>query len=122
MFLGAGWTPDWHTSWVTDAAPACVKARDPLQFPELNFPINESGSCTDHGIDHVAEDALKKCPAVKDSLDNARTFINHMKDSSLARERFRNIMKEAGEEPLSVIEGTMNRWFYKVLKKKIANS
>ena len=29
------------------------------------------------------------------------------------KERFYKIMEDAGEEPLSIIQGTSNRWYYK---------
>ena len=41
-------------------------------------------------------------------LKKVRTLINYMKDSSLASEAFYNIMKDLGEEPLALKQGTEN--------------
>ena len=103
---------------MTDNASNCVNARDPDKHEELNFPINQTGSCVDHGIELAAEDAIKNSPKIKESLDRTRSFVNHMKDSSLAREELRKTIVALGEEPMSVIEGTMNRWFYKHAENK----
>ena len=29
------------------------------------------------------------------------------------KERFQKVMEEAGEDPLTIIQGTTNRWYYK---------
>ena len=110
--------PDWKTSWVTDGAKNCKNARDPNKHEEIGFPINHTGTCIDHVIDLAAEDALKRVGKVKESPQKARALVNYMKDSSLAREAFRNTMISLGEEPMTIIQGTINRWFHKVAESR----
>ena len=50
---------------------------------------------------------------MKEALHKIRSFINRMKDSSTDREKFHQILKDAGVEQLTIIQGTTNRWFYK---------
>ena len=40
-------------------------------------------------------------------------LVNYLKDSSLAREAYQKILEEAGVDPLSILQGTENRWFFK---------
>lgn len=46
---------------------------------------------------------------MKDASKKVRNFINYLKDNHLAMEAFYKIMKDAGVEPLAIIQGTSNR-------------
>ena len=46
---------------------------------------------------------------MNDALGKVRGMINYVKDSSTAKTAFKNIMKNAGVEPLAIIQGTSNR-------------
>lgn len=73
------------------------------------MPTNYTGGCVDHTAELTIEETLQQCPPVKDSVHKIRAFVNHMKDSSLDREKFHKILEEAGVETLSIIQGTSNR-------------
>ena len=67
------------------------------------------GGCVDHTIELTVEETLLQVPQVKTSVQKMRTFVNHLKDSSLEKERFHKLLSDAGVERLTVIQGTTNR-------------
>ena len=40
-------------------------------------------------------------------------MVNYFKDVATAREAFKNIMINARVEPMTILQGTSNRWFFK---------
>ena len=50
---------------------------------------------------------------MKEAVKKVRGLVNFLKDSSSARVSFQNIMIASGLEPLAIIKGTTNRWFFK---------
>ena len=69
--------------------------------------IKFTGECVDHTFELVSETTVRECRLMNDAV------VNHLKDSSLGLESFHRILTAAGEEPLSVMKGTDNRWFFK---------
>ena len=67
------------------------------------------GGCVDHTIELTVEETLLQVPQVKTSVQKMRTFVNHLKDSSLEKERFHKLLADAGVERLTVIQGTTDR-------------
>ena len=63
----------------------------------------------DHTFELGTEESIQQGPGMKDSVKKVRSLINHLKDSYPAKEAFYKIMKEAGVEPLAIIQGTSNR-------------
>ena len=108
-----GYEEDWFTNWVTDNESKQINARDPNKHHEVGFPINYVGGCVDHTIELAIEESISQCTQMKEAVHKIRSFINRMKDSSQDREKFHQILKDAGVEQLTIIQGTTNRWFYK---------
>ena len=48
---------------------------------------------------------------MNESVGKVRGLINYIKESSTAKNALRKIMKNAGVEPLAIIQGTSNRYF-----------
>jgi len=46
--------------------------------------------------------------------------VNHLKDSSIDREKFHKILRVSGIETMTIIQGTANRWFFKYAETKRA--
>ena len=68
----------------------------------------------DYSSPSMSEDALEKALDVKETTNKVRMFINKMKDSNLMKkEGFLTVMVYAGDEPLAIIQGTSNRWYFK---------
>ena len=70
---------------MTDNESKQVNARDPTKHAQIGMKTNYTGGCVDHTTEEVA----------------------------LARKAFKKIMVDALFDPLSIIQGTSNRWFYK---------
>ena len=113
LVQGAGWQADWIVNWVTDNEAKQVNARMPGKHPVVGLPTTYTGGCVDHTAELAIEETLLHCPSVKNAVQKVRSFVNHIKDSSLEKEKFHKILKDAGVETLTVIQGTDNRWFYK---------
>ena len=109
----AGWQDDWTVNWVTDNESKQVNARTPGKHAQVGLPTNYTGSCVDHTAELAIEETLQLCPPVKKAVQKIRSFVNHIKDSSLEKEKFHKLLKDAGVNSLTIIQGTDNRWFYK---------
>ena len=69
-----------------------------------------TGGCVDHTAELAIEETLQQCSPVKNAVDKIRSFVNHIKDSSIEKEKFHKLMKDAGVETMTVIQGTDNRF------------
>ena len=74
---------------------------------------NYTGSCVDHTLELASEDSIAQCGDMKCSLKKLRNLVNYFKDVATAREAFKNIMINARVEPMTILQGTSNRWFFK---------
>ena len=111
---GAGVQADWKVNWVTDNESKQISARNPEKHREVEgLKINNDASCVDHTIELASEDTILASPEIGKSLKKLRSFVNHQKDSSTARENLSKIIEEGGESGLTVIQGTENRWLFK---------
>ena len=65
----------------------------------------------DHTAHLAAEETLSMpdCVDIKFSVDKAHRFVGKMKESHTMKEAFNDVMIEAGEDPIAVIQGTSNR-------------
>jgi hypothetical protein len=65
----------------------------------------------DHTIHLAVKDSLEAvdCRAIKEAVGKAHNVVEIMKESSLKKEAFIQIMEDSGEEPLAIIQGTRNR-------------
>ena len=113
LVQSAGWQDNWTVNWVTDNEAKQVNARMPGKHAQVGLPTNYTGSCVDHTAELAIDDALQLCPPVKKAVQKVRSFVNHIKDSSLEKEKFHKVLKDAGVKSLTIIQGTDNRWFYK---------
>ena len=77
---------------------------------------NHVGTCVDHTAHLAAEETLEQCPEVNSSIKKCHKFIMTMKDSNLMKEAFYNQMKESGDDHLAIIQGTSNRWYFKLFE------
>lgn len=78
-------------------------------FHELSFIIFHVGGCVDHTAELTIEETLQQCPPVKDAVQKIRSFVNHLKESSIEKEKFHKLLQNAGVETMTVIQGTSNR-------------
>ena len=104
----AGWDCTWNVNWVTDNEIKQISARASGRHEEVGLETNHTGDCVDHSIELVCEESIAETLDMK-SQSKCRRFVDYMKDSSLAKEFFHNLMVEAGAKPLAVIQGT-NNW------------
>ena len=95
-------------SWETKQ----VNAQAPGKYPGVWLERFYTANCVDHTAHLSVEESLEKheCSAIKAATDQAHRLVNAMKDSSLMKEAFISTMREAGEEPLAIIQGTSNRY------------
>ena len=63
----------------------------------------------DHTIELTSEESSLAVPEMKNSLKKVRRLVDYMVDSASAREKLYDLMVEAGERPLAIIQGTSNR-------------
>ena len=110
----------WKVNWMTDGEKKQINARTPGKHPQIGLETYYTASCVDHTAHLCVEDAVTKptCSEINASTTKAHKFINSMKDSNLMKEAFYKIMLEAGENPLAIIQGTSNRWYFKYLEMK----
>ena len=113
LIFGAGWKEGVKINWVTDNESKQINARDPSKHQAVGLPTFHTGSCVDHTLELAAEESIKQCPSMKESITKVRNLINYVKDSSTAREELRKIMENTGFEALAIVQGTSNRWFFK---------
>ena len=113
LIHGAGWKEDWTVNWVTDNESKQVNARDPTKHAQIGMKTNYTGGCVDHTIELATEESINQCTDMKRSIKKLRFLVNHFKEVAVAREAFKKIMVDARFDPLSIIQGTSNRWFYK---------
>jgi hypothetical protein len=108
-----GLTPEWNVNWTTDGEAKQINARAPGKHRAVGLETNNTASCVDHGLHLGAEEALDKrveTVDIKMSTDRAHKMVEKMKESSLMKEAFMKTMKDAGEEPLAIIQGTPHRY------------
>ena len=111
--VGAGMENDWVVNWMTDGEAKQKSARNPTYHLDFNMNINFENNCVDHTLELGSEETLDAILRMKDPIKKLRCLVNYMKDSSTAREKFHEIMLESGLDPLTIIQGTDNRWFHK---------
>ena len=109
----AGLEDDWSVNWVTDNEKKQLNAKNPRKNREVPLNIKFTGHCVDHTFELVSEDTIAECKEMNTAVKKGRALVNFLKDSSLGLEAFYRIMTNAGAQPLSIIQGTDNRWFYK---------
>lgn len=109
----AGYQEDWRVLWVTDGEAKQLNATNPALHHHVDMKIIYRGKCVDHTIELVTEESLKETPVIKTSVEKVRRFVTFLKDSTPAKVAFHKLMEAAGIEPLSMIVGTDNRWFFK---------
>ena len=98
---------------MTDNESKQVNARDPTKHAQIGMKTNYTGGCVDHTIKLAKEESINQCPDMKRSIKKLRFLVNHFKEVAVSREAFKKIMVDARFDPLSIIQGTSNRWFYK---------
>ena len=100
-------------NWVTDNEAKQVNARNPNYHQDSGLPIHFEGGCVDHLIELALTDALKLSYDMDKSVKIAHDIVNYMKESSLSRVKLSEISQNLGLKPLSIVKGTLNRWFAK---------
>ena len=115
-----GLEDDWIVNWVTDGEKKQISARKPNNHPDVGLKINYDATCVDHTMELVSEDTIDTCKNIGSSVKKLRVLVNHFKESLAAREKLHDIMEESGEKPLTIIQGTSNRWFFKYSEAKRA--
>ena len=109
----AGYEEEWIVNWKTDGEAKQLNASDPSKNTDVYMKINHRGKCVDHTFELASEESIKQIPEMKTALSKSHNLVNFLKDSSLAKTEFKNIMIRLGITPLSLIKGTDNRWFHK---------
>ena len=109
---------DWQISWVTDGESKQKSAREVGRHGHVGLKTTHTASCVDHTAHLAVEDSLEGPGVwgVKEATDKVRQLLNKMKDSHKMKEAFQEVMREAGDDPLALIQGTSNRWYYKFME------
>lgn len=109
---------DWLTNWVTDGEGKQKSAREAGRHDRVGLKTTHTATCVDHTAHLAVEDALegRGVWGVNEAVDKVRKLLNKMKDSHKMKEAFQEVMKEAGADPLAVIQGTSNRWYYRFVE------
>ena len=108
-----GRTDDWIVNWTTDGESKQVNARAAGKHEAVGLKTNHTASCVSHTAHLAAEDSLEQCPDVKRAVEKAHRFVNRINDSNLKKEAFFKIIEDAGDDPLAILRGTSNRWYFK---------
>ena len=91
----------------------CVRAQKQLLALASNNTMERDKLTILTPIELAAEDTIELCQEMKCSMKKLRSLVNYIKDSATAREAFKKILVDACVDPLSIIQGTSNRWFFK---------
>ena len=104
---------DWRISWVTDGESKQKSAREVGRHGHVGLKTTHTASCVDHTAHLAVEDSLEGPGVwgVKEATDKVRQLLNKMKDSHKMKEAFQEVMREAGDDPLALIQGASNRWY-----------
>ena len=113
-----GYDSTWTVNWTTDGASAMISARAKGRHNEVGLETNHTGTCTDHSLHLVVEDASEKVLDIKNSLLKVRKMVEFFKQSSLSRQILLKIQNDSGISPLSVVQGTDNRWYFRYSEVK----
>ena len=113
LIHGAGWREGIKINWTTDNESKQINARNPNKHQAVGLPTNHVGSCVDHTFELGCEESIQQSISMKQAVKKVRSLINYIKDCHPAKEAFYKIMEDAGVEPLAIIQGTSNRWFFK---------
>lgn len=108
-----GYDSSWTVNWTTDGPSVMLSARARDRHDEVGLKTNHTGTCTDHSMHLVVEEASEKVLEFKASLFKVRKLVEYFKQSSLARQKLHKIQIDNGIAPLSVVQGTDNRWYFK---------
>ena len=108
-----GRTDDWIVNWTTDGESKQVNARAAGKHETVGLKTNHTASCVSHTAHLAAEDSLEQCSDVKIAVDKGHRFVNKINDSNLKKEAFFKIIEDAGDDPLAILRGTTNRWYFK---------
>ena len=108
-----GRTDDWIVNWTTDGESKQVNARAAGKHEAVGLKTNHTASCVSHTAHLAAEDSLEQCPDVKRAVEKGHRFVNRINDSNLKKEAFFKIIEDAGDDPLAILRGTSNRWYFK---------
>jgi len=100
-------------NWITDNEAKQVNARKPNYHNDIGLFIQFDGGCVDHLIELALTDALSLSFEMEESVKKAHDIVNYMKESSLSRVKLSEISENLGIKALSIVKGTMNRWFAK---------
>ena len=114
----AGWESGWTVNWVTDNEAKQVNARAPDKHHEVEFEINYTGSCVDHTVELAIEESLTQCSSMKFAVHKIRVLVNHLKDSSIDREKFHKILRDSGIETMTIIQAQPTDGFLSMLKPR----
>jgi hypothetical protein len=104
-----GYNSTWRVCATTDGASNVVAARMPGRFPEVGLNIVKAGTCVDHTIHLVVEDALDKTVEINRAVKTVRPLVEYLKDSNIALQAFLDISQQIGLGVISPIQGTSNR-------------
>ena len=113
-----GYDSTWTVNWTTDGPTVMLSARARGRHNEVGLETNHTGTCTDHTLHLVVEEASEKVFEVKTSLFKVRKMVEFFKQSSLSRQKLHKIQIDSGITPLSVVQGTDNRWYFKYSEVK----
>ena len=108
-----GRTDDWIVNWTTDGESKQVNARAPGKHETVGLKTNHTASCVSHTAHLAAEDSLDQCPDVKRAVEKGHRFVIRINDSNLKKEAFFKIIEDGGDDPLAILRGTSNRWYFK---------
>ena len=117
-----GLDSSFRITWKTDNASNEANARKPNSHASVQLKIVYDGSCIDHTMHLVGQDALEakftgiglsQVPKLKEAVKKMKTLVNYLSDASNARRAFNDLMIENNIDPRRIVKGTSNRFFTK---------
>ena len=109
---------DWVVNWVTDGEGKQKSARESGRHALVGLKTHHTATCVDHTAHLAVEDALdgRGVLDLKESLNKLRKLVGKMKESHKMHEEFQRVIQDAGDDPLAIIQGSQNRWYFKFLE------
>ena len=113
--MEVGYDGSWLVCVTTDNAKNVASARAVGRHAQVGLNVVYDGGCVDHLLHLVIEEAMapSDLKPMKDGLEKVSHLVKYMKESSLALEAFLQSQQDLGMNPISPIQGTSNRWYFK---------
>ena len=110
-----GYDGTWKVCMTTDNAKNVSSARAVGRHAQVGLIVVYDGGCVDHLLHLVIEEAMTPpdLKPMREGLEKVSQLVKYLKESSLALQAFLQCQEDLGMQPISPIQGTSNRWYFK---------